>query len=79
MDNTPAFVPFLLMFVLIAVLVGGLWRQDRGSGLWRNEYIDRPDGTSSRPFSEIRELVKMAVVLIGLGVVCLVLYLLTAS
>jgi len=78
-DNTSAIVPFLLMFALIAILIGGLWRQDRDSGLWRNEYIDRPDGAASRPFSEIGELAKMAGVLIVLVLAALGFHLLISS
>jgi hypothetical protein len=71
-EKTPAFVPFLLMFAVIALAGGGFWWQDRRSELWRKEYVNPPEGTSLSPFSEIRELTKMAVVIIALCLISLI-------
>jgi len=73
-DNTPAFVPILLMFALIAMAIAGFWHQDRGSQLWRKEYVSPPKDTPSRPFSEIKELAKMGGVLVVLTLIGMALW-----
>ena len=57
------------MFALIAMAIAGFWRQDRGSQLWRKEYVSPPKDTPSRPFSEIKELAKMGGVLVVLTLI----------
>ena len=61
--NMPAFVPPLIMFALV---FGCFWWQDRRSLLWKKEYVNPPKDTPSRPFSEIKELGKMASILVAL-------------
>ena len=75
MQGSTELFGFIVFLGLIAAAIWGLWRQDHATGLWNSDYKQRPKGTPTRPFSEIKELTIMAIVLIGLG---LILYIFTA-
>ena len=75
MEGSTELFGFIAFLGSIAVAIWGLWRQDHATGLWNNDYKEHPKGTPTRPFSEIKELTMMAIVLIGIG---LILYIFTA-